>query len=62
METSELTLTVAGRTVPTPCDRIGAGPDALLLPALWTISARAQVRGLGVVYTSDGADEGLGVD
>ncbi|SFE97599.1 alpha/beta hydrolase [Methylobacterium sp. 13MFTsu3.1M2] len=46
METSELTLTVAGRTVPTPCDRIGAGPDALLLPALSTISARAEMRGL----------------
>jgi pimeloyl-ACP methyl ester carboxylesterase len=50
METLELNLTVAGRPVPTPCDVFGSGaegrPDALLLPALSTISARAEMREL----------------
>lgn len=50
METLELNLTVAGRAVPTRCDVIGQGvgdrPEALLLPALSTISARAEMRGL----------------
>lgn len=45
-ETATLDLTVAGRSVPTPCDRIGAGPDVLLLPALSTIASRAEMRGL----------------
>ncbi|TXM87557.1 LLM class flavin-dependent oxidoreductase, partial [Methylobacterium sp. WL116] len=45
-ETATLDLTVAGRLVPTPCDRIGAGPDVLLLPALSTIASRAEMRGL----------------
>lgn len=46
METVDLSLTVAGRSVPTPCDVIGQGPEALLLPALSTISARAEMRDL----------------
>ncbi|GJE58887.1 alpha/beta fold hydrolase [Methylobacterium trifolii] len=41
-----LDLTVAGCRVPTPCDTIGQGREALLLPALSTISARAEMRGL----------------
>ena len=39
-------LVVAGHPVPTVCDVIGHGPDALLLPALSTISARAEMGGL----------------
>jgi pimeloyl-ACP methyl ester carboxylesterase len=46
METQALSLMVAGRPVPTPCDVIGQGQDALLLPALSTISARAEMRDL----------------
>ena len=47
METTRhLDLTVAGRPVPTPCDVIGTGRDALLLPALSTISDRAEMRDL----------------
>ncbi|MCJ2076315.1 alpha/beta hydrolase [Methylobacterium sp. E-016] len=45
-ETATLDLTVAGRSVPTPCDRIGAGPDVLLLPALSTIASRAEMHGV----------------
>ena len=45
-ETLTLDLTVAGHAVPTPCDRIGAGPDVLLLPALSTISSRAEMAEL----------------
>ena len=41
-----LDLKVAGHAVPTVCDVIGAGPDALLLPALSTISARSEMRDL----------------
>jgi pimeloyl-ACP methyl ester carboxylesterase len=46
MDTQALNLTVAGRPVPTPCDVIGQGKAALLLPALSTISARAEMEGL----------------
>ena len=41
-----LDLTVAGTRLPTPCDRLGAGPEALLLPALSSISAREEMRPL----------------
>ncbi|GJE56492.1 MULTISPECIES: alpha/beta fold hydrolase [Methylobacterium] len=44
--TRTLDLTVAGWRVPTPCDVIGEGPEALLLPALSSISARAEMRPL----------------
>ena len=44
--TRTLDLTIAGRPVPTPCDAIGDGPRALLLPALSTISARSEMRDL----------------
>lgn len=46
METLALNLTVAGRPLPAVCDVIGAGSQALLLPALSTISARSEMRGL----------------
>ncbi|TXN63744.1 alpha/beta hydrolase [Methylobacterium sp. WL6] len=52
-ETATLDLTVAGRSVPTPCDRIGAGPDVLLLPALSTIASRAEMRGLADQFAWD---------
>ncbi len=39
-------LTFAGRRVPTPYDVVGSGPDALLLPALSSISARVEMRPL----------------
>lgn len=39
-------LTFAGRRVPTPYDVVGNGPDALLLPALSSISARVEMRPL----------------
>lgn len=45
-ETRHLDLTVAGRPCPTPVDVLGQGPAALLLPALSTISARAEMHGL----------------
>ena len=38
-----LDLTVAGRRVPTPCEVIGEGADALLLPALSSISSRQEM-------------------
>jgi pimeloyl-ACP methyl ester carboxylesterase len=41
--TRSLDLTVTGRRVPTPCDVLGAGPEALLLPALSSISAREEM-------------------
>jgi pimeloyl-ACP methyl ester carboxylesterase len=41
--TRTLDLTVAGRRVPTPCDVLGEGPEALLLPALSSISARDEM-------------------
>lgn len=41
--TRTLDLTVCGRRVPTPCDELGAGPEALLLPALSSISAREEM-------------------
>ncbi|WP_267356611.1 MULTISPECIES: alpha/beta hydrolase [unclassified Methylobacterium] len=54
MDTQALNLTVAGWPVPTPCDVIGQGKAALLLPALSTISARAEMqalaRALGSAY------------
>lgn len=48
-----LDLTVAGHPCPTPCDRLGTGPDALLLPALSTISARSEMAGLAAALGSD---------
>lgn len=39
-------LTVAGRVLQMPCDVVGSGPDALLLPALSSISARSEMRPL----------------
>lgn len=39
-------LTVAGRVLSMPCDVVGSGPDALLLPALSSISARSEMRPL----------------
>ena len=53
MDTQALNLTVAGRAVPTPWDGIGQGPEALLLPALSTISARAEMRDLARALGSD---------
>lgn len=53
METQALNLTVARRPVPTPCDLIGQGPEALLLPALSTISARAEMQALARALGSD---------
>ncbi|GJE12026.1 alpha/beta fold hydrolase [Methylobacterium longum] len=53
METRVLNLTVAGRSVPTPCDVFGEGPEALLLPALSTISARAEMRSLAEALGSE---------
>ncbi|GEO99345.1 alpha/beta fold hydrolase [Methylobacterium haplocladii] len=41
--TRTLDLTVAGRRVPTPCDVLGEGSEALLLPALSSISAREEM-------------------
>lgn len=38
-----LDLSVAGRAVPTPCDVIGSGRPALLLPALSSISTREEM-------------------
>ncbi|MGU3536433.1 alpha/beta fold hydrolase [Methylobacterium sp. A54F] len=43
---SPLHLQVSGHALPTPCDVVGAGPDALLLPALSSISARSEMQGL----------------
>ena len=54
METAQaLNLRIDGIPVPTICDRIGTGADALLLPALSTISARAEMRGLANALASD---------
>lgn len=41
--TRTLDLTVAGHRVPTPCDVLGEGPEALLLPALSSISSREEM-------------------
>ncbi|WP_232629333.1 alpha/beta fold hydrolase [Methylobacterium sp. Leaf118] len=46
LTTRLLELTVAGQLVPTPCSEVGAGPAALLLPALSSISAREEMRPL----------------
>ncbi|KQT09923.1 hydrolase [Methylobacterium sp. Leaf399] len=47
-------LTIDGRTLSMPCDVVGSGPDALLLPALSSISARSEMwplaRDLGHDY------------
>ncbi|WP_375453361.1 alpha/beta fold hydrolase [uncultured Methylobacterium sp.] len=51
METRTLALVVAGRAVPTPCDVAGQGPETLLLPALSTISSRAEMRGLAAALS-----------
>ena len=53
MDTQALNLTVAGRPVPTPCDVIGQGAEALLLPAMSTISARAEMQALARALGSD---------
>ncbi|MCJ2118183.1 alpha/beta hydrolase [Methylobacterium sp. J-001] len=54
METTRhLDLTVAGRPVPTLCDVIGTGRDALLLPALSTISDRGEMRDLARALGSE---------
>ncbi|MCJ2065136.1 alpha/beta hydrolase [Methylobacterium sp. J-088] len=53
MDTQALNLTVVGWPVPTPCDVIGQGKAALLLPALSTISARAEMEGLARALGSD---------
>ena len=45
-ETRTLDLAVGAFPCPTPIDVIGHGAPALLLPALSTISARAEMRGL----------------
>ena len=39
-------LDVLGRKVPTPCDVVGSGPDAFILPALSSISTRVEMRPL----------------
>ncbi|MBX9933877.1 MAG: alpha/beta hydrolase [Methylobacterium sp.] len=39
-------LTVGGRPISMPCDVVGSGPDALMLPALSSISARSEMRPL----------------
>lgn len=41
--TRTLDLTVSGYPVPTPCDVLGEGPEALYLPALSSISAREEM-------------------
>jgi pimeloyl-ACP methyl ester carboxylesterase len=41
-----LDLTVAGRRLAIPCDVSGQGPDALILPALSTISSRREAEPL----------------
>lgn len=41
--TRTLDLTVSGHQVPTPCDVLGEGPEALYLPALSSISARDEM-------------------
>ncbi|GJE25473.1 alpha/beta fold hydrolase [Methylobacterium organophilum] len=42
-ETRILDLAIAGTPVPTPCAVLGTGPEALLLPALSSISAREEM-------------------
>lgn len=44
--TRRLTLSLRGRALEMPCDVVGSGPDALLLPALSSISARSEMRPL----------------
>ena len=51
--TRNLELIVAGRPVPTLCDVIGTGRDALLLPALSTISDRGEMRDLARALGSE---------
>ncbi|PIK71167.1 alpha/beta hydrolase [Methylobacterium frigidaeris] len=46
METQTLSFTLAGRALSLPVDRIGAGPPALLLPALSSIATREEMRPL----------------
>ena len=46
-------LDVLERKVPTPCDIVGSGPAALLLPALSSISARAEMRPLAKILGHD---------
>jgi pimeloyl-ACP methyl ester carboxylesterase len=52
-ETRHLDLTVSGRPCPTPVDVLGDGPAALLLPALSTISARAEMHGLAAALAGE---------
>lgn len=51
--TRTLDLTVAGRRVPTPCEVLGEGPDALLLPALSSISAREEMLPLARALSAE---------
>ncbi|GJD93937.1 alpha/beta fold hydrolase [Methylobacterium iners] len=44
--TRTLALPLGGRMVEMPCDVVGSGADALLLPALSSISARSEMRPL----------------
>ncbi|MFE1597691.1 alpha/beta fold hydrolase [Methylobacterium sp. ID0610] len=46
METRRLALALPDRTVSIGCDVIGTGPDALLLPALSSISTREEMHAL----------------
>ncbi len=46
IETQVLSLTLAGRSLTLPADRIGEGPPALLLPALSSIATREEMRPL----------------
>jgi pimeloyl-ACP methyl ester carboxylesterase len=46
IETQILSLSLAGRTLSLPADRIGSGAPALLLPALSSIATREEMRPL----------------
>lgn len=48
-----LDLSVSGCPCPTPVDLVGGGQAALLLPALSTISARAEMHGLAEALAAD---------
>ena len=48
IETHVLSLTLAGRSLTLPADRIGEGPPALLLPALSSIATREEMRPLAM--------------
>lgn len=48
-----LDLDVAGRRVAIPCDVVGAGPEVLMLPALSSISTRAEMLPLARLLGRD---------